>query len=180
MSSSSVEEKKAPKATQGIYGKLARAMVQSAQSVMSSMAGLEIKPGRAAMKHPGQTAGEVLGDTAFDISGIIGFAGEVGRGSFALNVTRGCALDLTASLFGVAKGEIDQEVRDTIGEFTNMIWGDARRRLGEDEIKFDTGLPTVVSGEGHHLNHASSGFCFVVPIESSKGAFALEASFRPE
>lgn len=164
--------------TQGFYGIMARAIVQGTKSVMSSMAGLETKPGTPSIKRTDQEESEVIGIMNFAVSGVIGFAGE-GRGPLALSFSRECALGLTAALFGDQKTEIDKEVEDTIGEFTNMICGDARRRMSEHGVSMEAGLPTVVSGDGHSLNHVSAGFSFVIPFTSPHGAFALEASVEP-
>ena len=164
--------------TQGFYGIMARAIVQGTKSVMSSMAGLETKPGSPIIKRQDLENSAVVGIMNFAISGVIGFAGQ-GRGSLALSFSRSCALGLTNALFGDEKNEIDKEVEDTIGEFTNMICGDARRRMAEHGVKMEAGLPTIVSGDGHHLNHLSCGITFVIPFESPHGPFALEASLEP-
>ncbi len=180
MPSSNTGVKAVQQKTNGFYGAMARAIVQAVKSVMGSMAGLETKPGPPAIKHPNQTTGDVVGIMNFAVSGVIGFAGE-GRGSLAVSFSGQCALGLTATLFGEEKKEIDKEVEDTIGEFTNMICGDVRRRMAEEHgVNLNSGLPTVVSGAGHHLNHVSAGFTFIVPFSSPCGPFALEASFEPE
>lgn len=179
MPSSDTEAPAAEPKTSGFYGAMMRAMVQGVKHVMGAMAGLDIQAGRPVLKRPEQTAGEAAGIAGFAVSGIIGFAGE-GRGSMALSFTQACALGLTAALFGEEKAEIDKEVEDTIGEFTNMICGDARRRLSEGGVRLEAGLPTVVSGEGHDVSNCSSEFTFVIPFESPSGPFALEASFERE
>ncbi len=178
--SSGVEEKTHQPDTKGIYGTLAQGFVQGVKSVMSAMAGIETKAGKPVMKRPDQTTEEVLGNMTFAVSGVMGFTGDAGRGSLTLSFSKACALGLTASLFGEEKDDIDKEVEDTIGEFTNMICGDARRRIAEEGLRLEAGLPTVVSGEGHSLTHSPSGFSFVIPFQTANGAFAVEASFKRE
>ena len=160
------------------YAIMAQAIVQGTKSVMSSMAGLETTPGTPSIKRSDQERSDVVGIMNFAVSGVIGFAGE-GRGSLALSFSRECALGLTEALFGDQKTEIDKEVEDTIGEFTNMICGDARRRMSEHGVSMEAGLPTVVSGDGHTLSHVSAGFSFIIPFTSPHGPFALEASVEP-
>jgi chemotaxis protein CheX len=180
MSSSSTEEQTVQEDTKGIYGILAQAIVQGVKSVMGAMASIDTKAGKPVMKRPDQSTEEVLGNMTFGVSGIIGFTGDAGRGSLALCFSKDCALGLTASLFGEEKAEIDKDVEDTIGEFTNMICGDARRRIAEEGMTLEAGLPTVVNGEGHSVNHSPSGFSFVIPFQSPNGPFAVEASFKRE
>ena len=75
-------------------------------------------------------------------------------------------MGLTEALFGDKKTKIDKEVEDTIGEFTNMICGDARRRMAEHGVSMEAGLPTVVSSDGHTLSYVSAGFSFIIPFTS--------------
>jgi chemotaxis protein CheX len=58
-----------------------------------------------------------------------------------------------------------------------MICGDARRRLAEDGLILQAGIPTIVGGKGHTIKHIANGPRLAVPFETSQGSFMVEVAF---
>ena len=111
-----------------------------------------------------------------DISGIIGLTGAK-QGSVVVSFTKECALKVVSSMMMQQYTELDDEVRDAVGEITNMISGDARRQLADLGLKFEAGIPTVISGKNHEIFHSSDGPCIVIPFKCDGLDFFVEASF---
>ncbi len=85
----------------------------------------------------------------WDISGIIGLAGEV-QGAVVLSLKSDLAMMLTERLTQTRHTEMNDDVYDAIGEIINIIAGNVKKDL-EDVFKIVISLPTIIKGENHHM-----------------------------
>jgi chemotaxis protein CheX len=148
--------------------KLVNPFLAAAVHVVKTMAGIDSIPGKPFMKKDELAVG--------DVSAIIGITGA-GRGSMALVFTEKCIMAIASNLLGETMTQMNHEVRDAVGELTNMICGDARRRLAEDGLSLQAGIPTIVSGKGHSIMHVADGPRLAVPFETIHGSFMVEVAF---
>ena len=148
--------------------KLINPFLAAAMHVLKTMAEVDAKPGKPFLKKDDVAIG--------DVSAIIGITGAA-QGSMALIFTEECIKDIASNLLGVPFTELNHEVRDAVGELTNMICGDARRRLAEGGFVLQAGIPTIVGGKGHSIRHIASGPCLAVPFTTSQGSFMVEVAF---
>ena len=74
--------------------------------------------------------------------------------------------------------EINEDVKDAVGELTNMISGDSRRRLEEIGCHFIGAVPCVISGQGHEIKHISKGPILSIPFSTQGGTFNVEVCFK--
>ncbi len=88
--------------------------------------------------------------------------------------------DIAANLLGEPCTELNHDVRDAVGGLTNMICGDARRRLTEEGFVLEAGIPKIVGGRGHTITHIASGPCLAVPFQTSQGSFMGEVAFSKQ
>ena len=140
----------------------------AAKHVLKTMAGVDVRPGKPFLKKDDLAKG--------DVSAIIGITG-VASGSMALVFTEKCILGIVSSLLGESFTTIDDDVRDAVGELTNMICGDGRRRLASDGFSLQAGVPTIVSGKDHSIRHFADGPRLAVPFETEHGGFMVEVAF---
>ena len=149
--------------------KIINPFLEAAMNVLKTMAMIEAAPGKPFLKK---------NDTAMgDVSGIIGITGAA-QGSMSISFESPCICSVVTNLFGVSVSEINDEVKDAVGEMTNMICGDARRRLEGAGISLQAGTPTVVAGKDHSITHIHTGPCLAVPFKTEKGKFVLEVAFN--
>ena len=141
----------------------------AAVNVMKTMANVEPVPGKPFVKKESMAMG--------DVSAIIGITG-VAQGSMALTFTESCIVGLASSLMGMTFTDMNDEVKDAVGELTNMICGDARRRLSEAGITLQAGIPTIVAGKSHSITHIASGPRLAVPFQTQWGSFIVEVAFN--
>lgn len=141
----------------------------AAVNVLKTMANIDPQPGKPFLRKE-QTA---LGD----VSAIIGITGAA-QGSMALTFTESCIKAIVSNLFGTPVTQLDGEVKDAVGELTNMICGDARRRLAEEGVALQAGIPTIVAGKSHSITHINSGPRLAVPFETPNGQFVVEVAFN--
>jgi len=59
---------------------------------------------------------------------VIGLTGEV-NGTISCSFTEKSILAIVSNMFGEEMKELNEEIRDAVGEITNMISGQARREL---------------------------------------------------
>ncbi|MFZ0928622.1 MAG: chemotaxis protein CheX [Syntrophobacteraceae bacterium] len=148
--------------------KIINPFLAAAMHVLKTMAQVDAKPGKPFLKKDDVAIG--------DVSAIIGITGAA-QGSMALIFTEQCIRDIASNLLGVPFTELNHEMRDAVGELTNVICGDARRRLSEDGFILQAGIPTIVEGKGHTIKHIAKGPRLAVPFETSQGSFMVEVAF---
>jgi chemotaxis protein CheX len=147
--------------------KIVNPFLAAAMHVLKTMAQVDAKPGKPFLKKNDLAIG--------DVSAIIGITGAV-QGSMALIFTEQCIKEIASNLLGEPFTELNNEVRDAVGELTNMVCGDARRRLAADGFILQAGIPTIVEGKGHTIMHIANGPCIAVPFETAHGSFMVEVA----
>ncbi len=140
--------------------------------VLKTMASVEASPGKPFLKKEGGAHG--------DVSGIIGITGPV-NGSMSLSFSRNCILKIMAGMLGEEmeqEAEITKDVKDAVGELTNMISGDARNELGQQGYLFQIALPTVITGLNHEIQHKCKAPTIAIPFDTDAGPFVVEVCFE--
>jgi chemotaxis protein CheX len=74
------------------------------------------------------------------------------------------------------EGTINGEIRDAVGEITNMVSGAARKKIEAMGSSLSASIPTVVSGKGHSIMHVLGGPSIVIPFEMEEGPFVVDIS----
>lgn len=138
-------------------------------SVLKTMALTEPVPGKPFIKKNLTANG--------DVSGIVGLTGAA-EGSLCLTFTKECILFISTQIFGEEQKEINDEVKDAVGELTNQISGDSRRRLQEAGYTFHGSVPSVISGLGHEVRSMTKGPILAIPFTTQAGKFSIEVCFQ--
>jgi chemotaxis protein CheX len=161
----------APPSTAGtppatINPKLIVPFVNSVRNVFATMVRVEAVVERPMLKqHPA---------SSYDISGIIGFSGEI-VGSVVVSFTRQAGEALVEAFAGVRLAMGTPDFADAIGELANMIAGSAKKDLGATA---NITVPNVVIGAGHQIARLSDVPCLVIPCRTSVGNFAVEVNVK--
>jgi chemotaxis protein CheX len=87
-------------------------------------------------------------DTNWDISAIIGIAGE-SRGVVVLSISAEIATALATKLAGNTITTLDENVLDMLGEIVNIIAGNAKK--GFEDIRLKISLPSIIKGKEHEI-----------------------------
>ena len=112
-----------------------------------------------------------------DVSGIIIFSGSM-TGSLALSFSETCILKIVSNMMGEEISSINHMVQDTAAELTNIISGDARKRMQSKGLTVTAGIPSVVSGKGHEIKHALDGPSIIIPFNTAFGSFTVDVNIR--
>jgi chemotaxis protein CheX len=143
--------------------------LESTITVLTTMASVKPVAGAPYIKKESAVVG--------DVSAIVGITGEA-EGSLCLAFTRDCILYIVSQMFGETKSEIDEEVKDAVGELTNMISGASRKALEEIGHHFQGAIPSIISGHSHEVRHVTTGPILSIPFRTDAGNFTVEVCFK--
>ena len=107
---------------------LVNPFIRATVGVLSTMASAEAKPGKPFLKKDTIARG--------DVTGIIGITGET-NGTISVTFDKESILSIVSNMLLEKIEEMNAEVADAVGELTNMISGQARRKLEEMGRKFE-------------------------------------------
>lgn len=139
-------------------------------NVMATMAQIQLIPGKPKKKEDDKAGG--------DISGLIGMVGENIQGSLSISFEEGLVLEIMEKMLGEKPASIDSDVKDMVGEITNMICGGAKNELSQKGYEFGMATPMIVSGKNHTVNHQVDGKKLIMPFSHPSGNLYLEMCFN--
>ncbi len=149
----------------------AQDIIDSTQDIFSSMMMLDVTPGESFKR-----SDEKLSNS---ISGIIGLAGNT-KGMLAIHMTNQAALAVTTAFLGMDVEEIDEDVRDAIGELANMLAGSIKSILdpGGSDIKLS--MPSAIYGEDYTIDCLADAQSVTVPFAFDGMGFMVELQLRKD
>lgn len=113
----------------------------------------------------------------YDISGIIGLAGEA-NGFVIISMTESLALRVVEKFIGEHKTAIDEDVIDAIGEILNMIAGGAKQVFSRTGIRFKISIPNVVAGKDHIVGKQKNVKCLGMTFKVDNEVFVIEVALK--
>lgn len=108
-----------------------------------------------------------------DVTGVIGLSG-VAKGSVSVTFDEKSILEIVSNLLGEKIEVINEEIRDAVGEITNMISGQARKELSESGKIFKASIPSVITGKNHEIRHLTKNPVIAIPFTTDTGHFMIE------
>lgn len=144
--------------------------LESLLNVISTMANMQLTPGKPKIKTDNLAKG--------DVSGLIGMVGPQTKGSLSITFEQGLILEIMQNMLGENPGEINDEITDLVGEITNMVTGGAKNILGDKGYDFEMATPVVVAGLGHRISHKADGKKIIMPFTSPHGSAYIEICFE--
>jgi CheY-specific phosphatase CheX len=164
ISTSSVAvDKTATEGLSALQETLNRCLIESTESVFSTMCGWRLDRGAVA-NYDGFSP-------RHDVSGIISLNGAI-RATVVVSFDQELMFSAAEKFLGNRPNSLNGDVVDLVGEFANMIGGNAKERLSMPSVSL--GLPTVVAGAGHFIAYSSQMAVTMIPFKSSYGAMSVE------
>lgn len=145
-------------------------LLESTATVLSTMAMVEVTPGKPSVKESKQALG--------DVTGMIDLAGDDSNGSLSISFSEAAILSITQNMLGETLNEIDETVVDVVGEITNMITGSAKRIYSEQGMEFELTRPSMLVGQDQMIEHTVEGTTIVLPFSIEAGDFFVEVCFN--
>lgn len=138
--------------------------ITATKRVFKSMLGIDAEMEKPILKDARSTSG--------DVTGIMGLVGDR-QGSVCISFHDKGALFVYKALVGEECDKIGPEVVDAIGEFTNIISGQARKEFEQVGINLKAAMPMVVVGKNVEMNFISP-----IPIISLPFKFSVNNGDR--
>jgi len=110
------------------------------------------------------------------VSAVIGLTGDV-SGTISISFEETCILNIVSNLFN-EKVEMNDEIKDTVGELCNIITGQARQKLNELGLKVKAGIPELITGKEHSIEHISEDKVIGIPFSCADSNFTIEVCFE--
>ncbi|KAF5033564.1 Chemotaxis phosphatase CheX [anaerobic digester metagenome] len=148
---------------------VAKPFVAATINVLSTMAGITPTAGPPYVKKNNVAKG--------DVSAVIGITGHK-NGTISVTFTKKCAIALVKAMLGDDIQDIVQDIKDAVGEVTNMISGQARAGLAEMGMTFQGATPSVIMGDGHTISHITKAPIIAIPFGTPHGDFTVEFCFE--
>lgn len=143
--------------------------------IESVITNLERMSGLTAEKMAVSVANETK--TAADISGVIGLGGEI-KGSAIVSFPIEIALAVASAMFMEELTELNNDTKDAIGEFTNIVVGNARNNIVNEGLNVTISTPTIIIGKGHQISHPANIPFLVIPFSTEKGTFYVNIGIK--
>ena len=137
--------------------------------VLETMASTKAEAGKPYLKKDEVARG--------DVSGVIGMTGET-KGTVSVSFTEKSILAIVSNMLAEEIKELNEEIKDAVGEITNMISGQARKALEELGRPLKAAIPTVIMGKNHTITHVTTYPIIAIPFSTDNGEFTIEVCFE--
>ncbi|HNR52491.1 MAG TPA: chemotaxis protein CheX [Deltaproteobacteria bacterium] len=112
-----------------------------------------------------------------DVSGVVGLSGDT-KGTISVTFSKRCILTIVSKMFGEELTEINEDVKDAVGEILNIVSGNGRQRLAAMGRMMSGAIPSVITGKNHVITHMTSHPVIAVPFHTENGDFTFEVCFE--
>ena len=133
-------------------------ILEATKSVFDMMAGLEVEKDQVLICNTDKVKG--------DVTGVIGLSNDKVKGSIAISFPKDLGKSVVANMLSMDAEQVsDDDLKDGIGEITNMVAGDLNNRIGNI---FKLSLPSIITGKGHlvSLSHNNTPILFRFLIQN--------------
>lgn len=147
-------------------------IIKAVDNVFSTMISLNPVPGKPIPRNNGNG---IPGQK--DITGIMGICGTI-TASIIIHFEKSIALKATSNMLGIEYTEIDSDVKDAVGEITNMVSGATKAEFSNSGIDLTLSLPIVICGKDFETNSLNGDSAILIPFEIDDKKFYVEFSFK--
>lgn len=116
------------------------------------------------------------GDIPANITSMVGLGKDI-RGMLAVHCPSSVAKDITSTFLGMEVQEIDEDVKDAIGEIANMVAGNLKISFAADGKDIQIAIPTNVIGESFRTSGMSGANRVVVHFTMNDALFMIELKY---
>ena len=97
-------------------------------------------------------------------------------GAISITVTKPVAIEILNRMTGIESPDVDDFVRDAVGEIANMVAGVGKKELADFELQL--GLPQVIVGEDYRVYSPRWARHYWLPMQSELGPCSLDVGFN--
>ena len=146
----------------------AKKLIDATEEIFNTMVFMPIKA-----EEPLQQGEELLD---CHISAMIGLSGDF-NSMLSIHCPSGIASSITEAMLGMDVEELGDDVKDTIGEISNMIAGGIKTAFSEENVRLELAIPTTVTGHSYRVKSPTNSSRTVIPFEIEQGRFFVEIKY---
>lgn len=147
----------------------AKKITASTEEIFNTMIFMDISP-----EDPLTEEKQVLG---CHISAMIGLTGDFSA-MLGIHCPEAVGLAITGAMLGIELDEIDADVKDALGEITNMIAGGLKERFSEEDMNLELAIPTAIAGKSYTISSPTRSNRIVIPFVVEQGQFFVEIKYN--
>lgn len=147
---------------------LGQKIIEGTKEVFSSMLMMDVKGEDVSSQ------GRSVIDS--NMTSMIGLGGDI-RGMLAVHCPATVAKAITGGFLGMDVDELDDDVKDAIGEIANMLAGNLKIAYDEHDLKIELAIPSSIIGESFRLTGLSGAHKHYVAFELECGTFWVELMY---
>lgn len=111
------------------------------------------------------------------VTSIVEMTGNT-QGTIAISFSSKCILSVVSNMFGEEVTQMDDDIKDAVGEITNMISGQASQLYEKNNANTKVALSQVLMEDGHSIPHTPNTPVLSVPVNTEKGDMYIEFCFK--
>lgn len=111
-----------------------------------------------------------------NITSMIGLGGGL-KGLLAVHCPASVATKITSTFLGMDVEEIDDDVRDAIGEIANMVAGNLKTSYATIDVNIELAIPTSIVGESFYVSGNADATRLIVPFRMDGETFWVELMY---
>ena len=115
-------------------------------------------------------------DIQSNMTSMIGLGGGI-RGVLAIHCPAAIAKAITGSFLGMEVEDLDDDVKDAIGEIANMVAGNLKVSYAAIGLNVELAIPTSIVGESFRINGIAEAKRIIVPLKMAEGLFWIELMY---
>ncbi len=111
-----------------------------------------------------------------NITSMIGLGGGL-KGLLAVHCPSSVATKITSAFLGMDVEEIDDDVKDAIGEIANMVAGNLKVSYAAVDVNIELAIPTSIVGDSFYVSGIADATRVVVPFSMNNETFWVELMY---
>ena len=111
-----------------------------------------------------------------NLTSMIGLGGGI-RGMLSIHCPASIATAITGSFLGMDVEEINEDVKDAVGEIANMIAGNLKVSYASIDTKIELAIPTSIIGDSFVVTGIADASRIIAPFNMPAGKFWVELMY---
>ncbi|MBU1172161.1 MAG: chemotaxis protein CheX [Proteobacteria bacterium] len=148
---------------------LVNPFIEATLNVLETTASTQATAGKPYLKKDPMARG--------DITGVIHLKGEK-NATVSLSFSKTGILSIVSNMFGEPLDELNDDIKDAVGEIANMISGQVTNAIAQKGLNFKASLAEVILETEHQVPHIGKYPAIALPFEMPTGAFTIEVCFE--
>ena len=148
---------------------IAKKIVRATEEIFNTMIFLEIAAGEPLTQEERVPS---------HVSAMIGLSGDF-SGMLSIHCPDLVGPAIAGAMLGMDLEEVDADVKDALGEISNMLAGGIKEAFAAEKIALEIAIPTAISGKSYTISSPTGSNRVIIPFSTEQGRFFVEMKYSP-